>query len=167
MNESRGKVLNTAIIFTLLGILAILAGIYYQLGRLNDANRVELTRKIQSDMFQWKKEHLEAKAWINDPDSTLRRNYAEWDFDDYLGFYDDLYTLFQKNMIDKKLAYGFFSYELETIYKANNFELKALIDSFRVADNDPELLYGVEHLYQEFAKQRQTISEGHKPQENK
>lgn len=161
MTENPNRYVITTITFALLGILVMLCGIYYEISKMNDANRANLTLQKESEVLQWEKEHPEAKAWIFDPDSSLKKNYSRWEFDDYLGIYEDVYSLSQKNLIDKKLSYDFFSYSLETIYEANNFELKAMIDSFRVADNDPEIFIGVERLYQDFEKDRKTLTGVH------
>lgn len=161
MNEGQNKILTTTISFALVGILVILAGVYYQLSKINDFNKANLTYKIENDMLQWEKEHREAKAWINSPDSTLKKNYDRWNFDDYLDIYEDLYALYQKDLVDKRLSYDFFSYYLESIYEANNFELKAMIESFRIEANDPTIYVGVENLYNEFEKERKTITGTH------
>jgi hypothetical protein len=161
MDETPDKIFRTTISFTLLGIMVMLIGIYYQMDKVNDFNRANLADKKEDEVFQWEKDHPEAKAWIFNPDTSLKQNYERWNFDDYLGIYEDVYSLSQKNLIDPKLSYDFFSYTLETIYEANNFELKRMIDSFRVADNDPDIFIGVEGLYKQYKSQRRTLTANH------
>lgn len=154
MNESTAKTFALTLSFTLLGILILLIGIYYQISKINDANKVNLTYKIYTDVLQWEKEHPEVSDWIAKPDSLLTKNYDKWDFDDYLSYYEALYALREKNLVDKKLTDAMFSYELEHIYEANHYELKAIIDSMRLQDNDPEIYLGVEKLYNDFHRDR-------------
>jgi len=168
MNENSNKIFPTVIGSILFGILIVLIGIFYQISKINDANRVTQTYKIYNDLIQWEKEHPDAKKWIWGIDSSsLARNYDRWEFDDYLSFYEALYSLEQKNLTDRKFTYDMFSGELEGIYEANNFELKKMIDSMRVSDNDPEDYIGVEHLYNEWEKDRKTMTGEHNPANNK
>jgi len=73
-------------------------------------------------VLQWEKEHPEAKAWIYRPDSLLKQNFDRWQFDDYLGNMKTCIRLVRRYLIDSKISYDFFSYTIETIYEANNFE---------------------------------------------
>jgi hypothetical protein len=77
-----------------------------------------------------------------------------------LGFYEALYNLGQKNLIDKKLTYDLFSSELQGVYESNHFELKRLTDSFRIQEKSPDIYLGVEKLYNEFNDEEKSNSGG-------
>jgi len=171
MNDNTFKNFGTTLCFTLAGILIILIAIFFQLNDMNDTNKVNLTYKIYGDMQNWEQSHPEARKWIyesQDKDSIfLKKYYYKWDFDDYLGYYELLYSFEQKGVIDKKLSYDLFSGNLEGIYEENNFELQNIIDSFRIEANDPEIYIGVENLYHEYMKSRKTITAVHKTSPSK
>jgi len=164
MNENSNKVFTTAISFTLLGILVMLIGIYYEISKINDAKKVDYTYKIYNEMTQWEKEHPKVEQWIYDiSDSTsLIDNYKQWDFERYMDFFETLYSLRSKNLIDEELAYLLFSANIEFIYERNNGELRKLIQVIRKKYNDPEFYVGIESLYYDFMKERKTLEGEHK-----
>ncbi|MDP4268255.1 MAG: hypothetical protein Q8880_12575 [Bacteroidota bacterium] len=146
------KIINTAIFA---GILMALIFIYLQISNSNNTNKINTTYSIYKDIVEWENTHKEAISWVNNPDTVkLKYKYRDWEFDDYLGYYEMIYSLKKKNMIDMDLVYELTSSGLEGAYEANNFELRNLIQQFRKEDNDPEIYIGVEKLYNEFKGKR-------------
>jgi hypothetical protein len=168
MPENSNKIFNTAVGFSLVGILIITILIFQQLSTANDLNKVNLTYKIYSDMTDWEHSHPETRKWIYEYDDkkdsmiSLDLNYYKWQFDDYLTYFETIYELQQKDLVDKELAYNLFSGNLEQIYEVNNFELQRILKQSRIDQNDPEVYIGAEKLYYEFMKRRKTISGEHK-----
>jgi len=53
MTENSNKIFNTAVGFSLVGILILTILIFQQLSTANDLNKVNLTYKIYDDMTNW------------------------------------------------------------------------------------------------------------------
>ena len=138
-------------------ILTVLFLVAFYLKKDNEQKKAMLTYNIYSDIIHWEQLHPDARHWIFELDSPLKDNYSNWQFDDYLGYYELLYTLYKKDQIDIDLAYELLSNTLETIYKAHDNELGKMIQQFRKEENDPEIYIGIEKLNQEFLKRRKKI----------
>ncbi len=145
------------LIGVLLGILIALSLILIQLRNNNKIAKINLTYSICKDIDKWEKEHPEASRWISKLDSPLADKYEKFEFDDYLGYYEALYYLKLNGSVDEGLVYELFSNELESIYEANNFELKGLILKMRKEENDPEIYIGVESLYKDIKSKRKYL----------
>jgi hypothetical protein len=160
------KIFKTTLSFSLIGIMFVLIAIFFQLNQMNSASKINLTYKIYNDMAEWERSHPDARKWIyeyDDKDSVfLKDHFDKWQFDDYLTYYETIYSLEQKSVVDNSLVYDLYSANLEQIYEANNFELERLIKTMRIQQNDPEIYIGVEKLYFEFMERRKTISGIHK-----
>ena len=149
------RLVNTAIFGS---ILIALIFLFIQVRDANNAKKVDLTYSIYKDMQKWEAEHPEAKDWLVHLDKPLKDNYDKWKFDDYLTFYESIYNLDKRNMLDHELVYTLFSDYFEEMYKANNFELLEIIKDFRKEQNgDPTLFKGVEDLYKEFSSESASL----------
>jgi hypothetical protein len=135
----------------LIGVGVIIA--LCQLNKMAVQMRADFTYKVFQDHEKWLDGRKEFKKWIYfNRKVLLKPNYEKWELDDFLGYYEALATLEDKDLIDKDVAYALFSYDLMTTYEAHNFELRKIIEEIRKEENDPDIFSGVEDLYKEMKR---------------
>ena len=107
--------------------------------------------RISMDLDAWLREHKEAKDWIFTKldHEKLGDRYNEWEFDDFLGFFETIWSFDKKKLVDKNIVYDLFSDYLISVYEANDFELKTIIDEGRIKEAEVDFYIGVEKLYKE------------------
>ena len=125
------KPLKVALTILILGVFVSLLLLIKELRYTNNINKANLTYSIYKEKVSWQTQHPAAYKWFSTLDTLLTPFYHDWEIDDYLGIYEMLYALQQKDMIDEDIMYELFSYELIAIYEANNFELKKMIERYR------------------------------------
>ncbi len=143
-------------ISTFIGALATLVLMIIgvaQLGKFKNQVRADFAYKIYQDMLCWLDSHPEAKAWIIDGQMVkkLGANYGKWQFDDFLAYFETLWSFSKKGLIDDEIVYTLFSDYLITVYEANNFELQGILDNLRKKEGK-RFYGGAELLYQKFKR---------------
>jgi hypothetical protein len=93
--------------------------------------RQESTFKIYLDQREWLKEHRECSDWIKELNGPLEPNYDNYDFSGYLRYVEELYSLKNRDLLDEKLMHDLFGSEFISVYEANDFELKHIIEKMR------------------------------------
>ena len=88
---------------------------------------------------------------LRDPNDK-NSNFIKWEFDDYLGYLETVWSLTKKGLADKEIVYDILSDYLIPVYEANNFELKKIIEKIRKKEGKQDFYIGVESLYKEMKK---------------
>ena len=109
--------------------------------------QTELTFQIYQDQMAWLKEHKECNAWIKELQDPLGPHYEKYNFSDYLEYFEDLYRLKKRELLDEKLLCDLFGDSLIAVYEANNYELKQTIEKMRTEGRSHCHYEGVEILY--------------------
>ena len=78
-----------------------------------------------------------------------RENFDKWEFDDYLGYFETIWSLEKRGLVDEEVVYDILSDYLIEVYEAHNFGVKKIIEELRKTENKKDLYEGVEALYQE------------------
>jgi len=140
-------------------LLAIGVGIaWWQLRRMNIQARADFTYRIYRDLLEWLSRHKECRDWLFFLDSHLgnpddkNSNFTKWEFDDYLGYFETVWSLAKKGLIDKEIVYDILSDYLIPIYEANNFELRKIIEKIRKEEGKQDFYIGAENLYKEMKR---------------
>lgn len=140
----------------LLGIGIVIG--WQQLKRMNIQARGDFTYKIYRDLLEWLSCHKECRDWLFFLDSRLGdpddkdSNFVKWEFDDYLGYFETVWSLAKRELVDKEIVYDILSDYLIPIYEANNFELKEIIEKIRKEEGKQDFYIGVENLYKEMKR---------------
>jgi len=140
-----------------INLIIISIGVYIawsQLSNMNTQRKADFTYKIYKDLLEWLASHKECRKWIfsdlnNFP--PLEPNYEKWEFDDYLGFFEAVWSLRKRRLVDEKMVYDLLSDYLITVYEANNYELKTIIQEIRKKEGR-DFYEGLEELYKEMKK---------------
>jgi hypothetical protein len=110
--------------------------------------------KIEQDILRWLERHAEAKKWIyskkEDKEAAgpiLKDKYDEWEFEDYLNYFETIWIFGKRNLIDIETFYDFYGYYFLSVYEANDKELERMIRAMREEEADKDLYEGVENLY--------------------
>lgn len=138
-------------IFIFWGVIIALSGVaiaWYQLTRMNNQAKADFTYRIYDDLLKWLDNHKECKEWQFYLDRPLGTDFEKWDFEDYLGYYEAIWSLKKKGLIEKDIVYDILSDYLISVYEANDFELKKKIDEIREKEGK-DFYEGVEKLYKE------------------
>lgn len=133
--------------------LAVIA--WWQLSRYTNQLRAEFLYTISKDLDAWLRKHKPARDWIfkgSDSERLRRERYDEWEFDDFLGFFETIWSFDKKGLVDKEMVYDLFSDYLIDVYEANDFEIGKIIEELRKEGNENDLYIGVEELYKEMKK---------------
>lgn len=152
--------------FFTLGLLVV-GG--YQFLKFNNQVRADFLYKIMQDMQQWLNSHKETKEWIFEglqKEPITEKRYEEWEFDDLLGFFETIWSLDKRGLIDEELAYDFFSDYLICIYEANDFEIKKLLMRFRKEEGS-DLYVGIDSLYKKMKKRQKKENKKYEKIHNK
>jgi hypothetical protein len=128
-----------------------------QLSSLNTQRKADFTYKIYKDLLDWLTSHKDCREWIfsdinNFP--TLKPNYKKWEFDDYLGYFEAIWSLRKRKLVDEEIVYDLLSDYLIPVYEANNYELKTIIQEIREQEGR-DFYEGVEKLYKKMKKYEQ------------
>jgi len=130
----------------------------WQLNKFNNQTRADFTYKVYRDLLGWLNSHKEVKNWIFKPKNIpLGSNFDEWEFDDFLGYFETVWSLNKKRLVDKNIIYDLLSDYLISVYEANDKELEEIINKIRKEEGKPDLYIGVEKLYKEMKKIEQKI----------
>lgn len=148
LTPSKIQLINSIIVF--LGVCIA----WSQLSSLKTQRKIDFTYKIYKDLLDWLNSHKECKDWVfsdlnNFP--PLRPNYEKWEFDDYLGHFEAVWSLRKRKSVDDEIVYDLLSDYLIPIYEANNFELKTIIQEIREKEGR-DFYEGVAELYKEMKK---------------
>ena len=103
-------------------------------------------------MLAWLDAHEPIREWIFkrlDIEKLGKDRFDEWQLDEYLSFFETIWSFDKKGLIDKDTVYDLFSDFLISVYEANNSELKNIIQELRKEENKSDLYIGVEQLYNE------------------
>jgi len=147
LKPGRQKMVDISILQTvLIGIGALIA--WLQLRRMNLQAKADFTYRVYDDLLKWLSNHKECRKWIFSLDTLLKPNFDKWEFDDYLGYFETIWSLKKKRLVDKEIVYDILSDYLISVYEANDFELKRIIDKVR-DDEGKDFYEGVENLYKE------------------
>jgi len=139
------------ILISILQTIVIGIGVFvawYQLTRMNVQAKADFTYKVYKDLLKWLSNHKECREWILSLDGLLKPNFDKWEFDDYLGYFETIWSLKKKGLVDKDVVYDIVSDYIIMVYEANDFELKQIIDEMR-KDEKKDFYEGVEKLYKE------------------
>jgi len=136
---------------TAVATLGLVAVAFVQLRRFNRQVRADFTYKVYSDLRQWLRLHPDARAWIDDPDGTPLDNdhYDEWNMDEFLTYFEAVWSLRLKRLVDRDMVYDLLSDDLITAYEANNLEIEKIIRDMRSEPGCSDVFIGVEKLYRE------------------
>ena len=140
--------------------LGIVAVAFVQLRRFNRQVRADFTYKVYRDLREWLRTHPNARQWLNNPDrEPLGDHYDEWDFDEFLTYFEAVWSLWLKRLVDREMVYDLLSDDLITTYEANDREIEKIIRGLRTEEPDADDVFiGVEQLYDKMKRRtrRQT-----------
>ena len=131
---------------------------WWQLRKMNIQTKADFTYRIYKDLLEWLNHHKRCRDWLFFLDSRLGdpydkdSNFTKWEFDDYLGYFETVWSLTKKGLVDKEIVYDILSDYLIPIYEANNFELKEIIKRIRKEESKQDFYIGVENLYKEMKR---------------
>lgn len=123
-----------------------------QLQRMNAQAKADFTYKVYKDLLEWLNSHKECGDWISSLKGLLKSNFDSWEFHDYLGYFETVWSLKKKRLVDEDIVYDILSDYLISVYEANDFELQKIIGEKREEDNMPDMYEGVEKLYKDMKK---------------
>lgn len=121
---------------------------WYQLKRMNVQAKADFTYRVYKDLLEWLTNHKKCREWIFSLNRPLGEDYDKWEFDDYLGYFETIWSLKKKGLVDKEIVYDILSDYLISVYEANEFELQKIIEKIR-KDEGEDYYEGVEKLYKE------------------
>jgi hypothetical protein len=81
-----------------------------------------------------------------------KKKYESWELDDFLGFFETIWSFNKKRLIDQDITYDLFSDLLISAYEANDFALEKIIKDFRKEPKKGDYYIGVFELYKEMKK---------------
>ncbi len=155
-------------LITAVAALGLLYVAYRQLTRISNQIKVESEQikaekyqisadflyKIEQDILKWLETHREAKKWIysnrKEKEATgpiLKEKYDEWEFEDYLNYFETVWIFGKRNLIDIETFYDFYGYYFLSVYEANDKELEKIIKTMREEEGEKDIYEGVENLY--------------------
>lgn len=148
-------------LITAAAALGLLYVAYKQVTRISEQIRAEKDQisadflyKIEEDILKWLDRHREAKKWIYSRKKekealgpVLKKKYDEWEFEDYLNYFETIWIFGRRNLIDIETFYDFYGYYFLSVYEANEKELEKIIRAMREEEGEKELYEGVENLY--------------------
>jgi hypothetical protein len=112
--------------------------------------RGDLIHKIYNEMMSWLEKHPDTRRWIFALDKKLDlKEYNDLFLDDFLSFFEEIWTFSKRKLIDFDLVYDLFS---DFLIKPYEFNLKELIESLREKEKSPDYYVGVEELYKKMKK---------------
>jgi hypothetical protein len=118
---------------------------WIQLSLMRRQIRADLIHKIYNEMMTWLEKHPETRKWIFALDKKLDlKKYDDLFLDDFLSFFEEIWTFSKQKLIDFDLVYDLFS---DFLIKPYEFNLKELIESLREKEKSPDYYIGVEELY--------------------
>lgn len=123
-----------------------------QLGGFTRQVRADFLYRISRDLDYWLAVHKEARKWIFDDldkEKLGRARFNEWEFDDFLGFFETIWSFDKKGLIDKEIVYDLFSDYLIWVYEANDYEIEKMIKEMREEEHGKDFYEGVMKLYEE------------------
>lgn len=146
-------IVGIGILFSILQTIFIVLGVliaWWQLRRMNVQTRADFTYRVYRDLLEWLRDHKECRKWIFTLKTPLtRENFDKWEFDDYLGYFETIWSLEKRGLVDEEVVYDILSDYLIEVYEAHNFGVKKIIEELRKTENKKDLYEGVEALYQE------------------
>ncbi|MGB9677329.1 MAG: DUF4760 domain-containing protein, partial [Candidatus Ratteibacteria bacterium] len=117
-----------------------------QLKLLLIQSRADLIHKIYQGLIEWLEKHPEARNWIYKLDRKIsEEEFGQYFLDDFLGYFEEIWSLSKKDLIDFDLVYDLFSDYLIEPYE---FQLKEIITILREKERKPDLYEGLEELYE-------------------
>jgi len=125
--------------------------------------QIEYVFHIYKDIIKWLNSHKGAHKWVYDPKSNqglLKENWDNWGFDDFLGYFEAIWSLKKKGAIDIELVYDLLSDFLFSMLDETD-ELKNCIQQlrseFKKEKGYPSDYYkGISELYAELKKYQKT-----------
>lgn len=154
MLELLKKYSDLFVAFSALSTFGLFIIAWWQLSKFKNQVRADFLYRISRDLDAWLREHKPAREWVfNKLDhEKIGDRYDKWEFDDYLGFFEIIWSFDKKRLVDKEIVYDLFSDYLVDVYEANDFEIKKIIERMREEEGKSDLYVGVESLYKEMKK---------------
>jgi hypothetical protein len=133
---------------TALFTLGLLIVAWIQVNKFRDQVKADFLYRIYKDMLEWLKNHKEVRDWIFETKETLtREKYESWELDEFLSFFEMIWSFDKKGLVDQDTVYDLFSDFLISAYEANDFALKKIIQVLRKEEHKNDLYIGVKQLY--------------------
>ncbi|MEM5782622.1 MAG: hypothetical protein QXD43_05545, partial [Candidatus Aenigmatarchaeota archaeon] len=98
--------------FEFLNLILIALGVWVawrQLERMNAQNKADFTYKVYQDLLRWLEKHKECRDWIFKLEGKLGDNFDKWEFNDFLGYFEALYSLKKRGLVDEEIVYDLLS----------------------------------------------------------
>jgi len=152
---------SVAEIVTALATAGLVVVAFFQFRRFNNQVRADFTYKVYRDLCEWLRLHPEAREWINDPEGkALDAEFDAWEIDDYLTYFETVWSLWRTDLVDRDMVYDLLSDYLIVSYEANDRGVEKIIHKMREEGRDASDVYiGVEKLYREMKRMTQAASE--------
>jgi len=128
-------------------ICFLVIAFYIEVQSCERQKRAELTFEIYHAQMAWLKTHKEFGNWLAKSAGPPGPDCSRYDFDEYLGYFEDLYILKRRGLLDKKLMYDLFGKTLISVYEANNHELNFLTEDMK--NNSDDCYEWVDILYRD------------------
>ena len=156
---------SVAEIVTALATAGLVVVAFFQFRRFNNQVRADFTYKVYRDLCEWLRLHPEAREWINDPEGkALDAEFDAWEIDDYLTYFETVWSLWRTDLVDRDMVYDLLSDYLIVSYEANDREVEKIIHKMREEEPDSRDVYiGAENLYREMKRMTQAASEAAAP----
>ena len=92
-----------------------------------------------------------ARAWLDGPDEKPLGDdhYDEWNIDEFQTYFEAVWSLWLKHLVDRDMVYDLLSDDLIKAYEANNREIQKIIRGMRSEPGWSDVFIGVEKLYRE------------------
>ena len=120
-----GKIFRNIDCVIYLGLLIVA---WIQVNKFRDQVKADFLYRIYKDMLEWLKNHKEVRDWIFETKETLtREKYESWELDEFLSFFEMIWSFDKKGLVDQDTVYDLFSDFLISAYEANDFALKKII----------------------------------------
>ncbi|MEM5832263.1 MAG: hypothetical protein QXT38_03075 [Candidatus Aenigmatarchaeota archaeon] len=87
-------------VFEFLNLILIGLGVWVawcQLKKMNTQNRADFTYRVYQNLLRWLEKHKDCRDWIFKLEGKLADNFNKWEFDDFLGYFETLYSLKKKD----------------------------------------------------------------------
>lgn len=123
---------------------------WVQLNKFRSQVKADFLYRIYKDLIEWLNNHKEARAWIFETKEELtREKYESWEMDDFLSFFEMIWSFDKRGLVDKEIVYDLFSDLLISSYEANNFALRNIIRDLKKEEKKKDLYVGIARLYAE------------------
>jgi len=134
--------------------LGLLLVAWIQFRKFNKQVRAELAYKIYQDIIVWFGGHEEAYDWLHSAfkRGKLKRNFNDWKFNDFLGYFEAIWSFSKKGLMEKEIVYDLFSDTIINSFEMNKGELLEIISELRKGKYGSDIYEGAEELYMEMKK---------------